>query len=340
MSTEEHRNLATAHLNRLRRRAVWLAVLSAGVLFVAEGILEYLSRRGPGLLINYIPRIAAIVLVGYFFSRFAIALFRQSRAAALQSSEGAIRLEKRFRALIENGTDMIVLLSGDGGVRYVSPSVSRMVGYSAQEILGRSLLDVIVPDDHGRIKNDLNELCRKPENLRSDTYRIYHKDGSWHWISVQMRNLLADPNVAAIVCNARDITDWKLTNDSLRSLTNGVPVGIYRTTSSGEFLAANPALTQMLGYSDEREAFISNAMDLYVDPGDRVRWQELMARKGSVRNFEFRALRRDGTIIWVRDSGRAVRDEHKGITYYEGALEDITDRKQAEQALLDTQVNS
>jgi PAS domain S-box-containing protein len=333
------RNLGLANLNRLKWRAVWLPSLSIAILIIGEHILEYRRPHADWLhlLTFHLPLIAVVALGAYLFSTFTFRIIRRSQEEILRRNAEAISLEKRFGALIENSTDLIILLSAEGVVRYISPSVTRMLGYTPQELIGRSLLNEIVPHDHVRVKNVLYEAARKAESVLSDSFRIYHKDGNWHWINVLLRNLLDDPNIGAIVWNARDITDWKLASDSLRSLTDGVPVGIYRSAVSGEILTANPAFVKILGFPNEGDLLTTNAMDFYADAGDRLRWQELMARNGMVRDFEYRARRRDGTIIWVKDSARRVQDEHKGITYYEGAIDDVTDRKQAERALLDRQ---
>lgn len=115
-----------------------------------------------------------------------------------------------------------------------------------------------------------------------------------------------------------------------RRLFENVPLGIYRTTPDGRILDANAALVEMLGYPN-REALIDiKATDSYVDPQDRRRWQELIERQGSVQHFETQLRRRDGCIIWVEDNTQAVRDAEGRVLYYEGSLQDITERRQAE----------
>jgi PAS domain S-box-containing protein/putative nucleotidyltransferase with HDIG domain len=118
-----------------------------------------------------------------------------------------------------------------------------------------------------------------------------------------------------------------------RSLFERVPVGLYRISLKGRILDANPALVQMLGYPGRESLLTVNAFDLYVDFEDRRRWQALMDRNGVVRNFEVRMRRYDGTIIWVENNARAVRDVEGRELYYEGSLEDITERKRAEERL-------
>jgi PAS domain S-box-containing protein len=118
-----------------------------------------------------------------------------------------------------------------------------------------------------------------------------------------------------------------------RSLFERVPVGFYRTTPEGQILDANPALMEMLGYPDLDTMLEADAADMYVNAEDRRRWQTLMEREGVVRNFEAQLRRCDGTVIWAQDSARAVRNGEGRVLYYEGVVEDITERKEAEEAL-------
>jgi PAS domain S-box-containing protein len=116
-----------------------------------------------------------------------------------------------------------------------------------------------------------------------------------------------------------------------RSLFDGVPVGLYRTDVEGKFLEINAAMLEMLGFSARESLEAVKAPDLYVDPADRVRWQSLLAEYGTILDFETHFRRQDGTMIWVRDNARALRDSTGKITSYEGSIKDITGRKLAEQ---------
>ena len=118
-----------------------------------------------------------------------------------------------------------------------------------------------------------------------------------------------------------------------RSLFEDIPVGLYRTTPRGQILDANPALAEMLGYPDRDSLLEVNAADVYVNAEDRRRWQTTMEGEGVVQGFEAQLRRRDGTTIWGRESARSVRDGEGRVLYYEGGVEDITKRKQAEEVL-------
>jgi PAS domain S-box-containing protein len=123
------------------------------------------------------------------------------------------------------------------------------------------------------------------------------------------------------------------TEERYRTLFEGVPVGLYRTTPKGQILDVNPALVEMLGFPDRDTALAANAADGYANPEDRARWRALMDHEGVIRDFEAQWRRYDGKSIWVKDSARCVRDADGQVLYYEGSLEEITQRKRAEQAL-------
>lgn len=115
-----------------------------------------------------------------------------------------------------------------------------------------------------------------------------------------------------------------------RSLFEHVPIGLYRTTPDGRVLDVNPAALQIMRVPDRKTALQIYVPDMYVHPKDREIWRRAMGRQGVVENFEYQARCYDGTVIWVRDNARAVKDERGHVLYYEGAIEDVTAQKRAE----------
>ena len=124
-----------------------------------------------------------------------------------------------------------------------------------------------------------------------------------------------------------------------RSLFERVPVGLYRTTSEGQVLDVNPTLVRMLGYPSREAMLTIHVADGYGDEKERTQWQTLIEREGVVRGVETQWRRLDGTIIWVRESALAIRDNEGRITHYEGVVEDITEHKQAEEKLRESEAN-
>jgi PAS domain S-box-containing protein len=118
-----------------------------------------------------------------------------------------------------------------------------------------------------------------------------------------------------------------------RSFLDGIPVGLYRTTPDGRFLEVNSTMANMLGYPDRESLLSVTAIDLYVNPEDRPRWQVMLEKKGLVRKFEVQFCKTDGTIIWINNAARVVKCDQGKILHYQGSLEDISERKQAEEEL-------
>jgi len=116
-----------------------------------------------------------------------------------------------------------------------------------------------------------------------------------------------------------------------RSLFEGVPVGIYRSSPEGRLLDVNPALINMFGYPDRATVLRMNATDFYTNTLDRTRWQAELERDGGASSFEMQMYTYHRTVIWVQNNARIARGADGDVLYYEGSLEDITARKQAEQ---------
>ena len=120
-----------------------------------------------------------------------------------------------------------------------------------------------------------------------------------------------------------------------RSIFENAVEGIFQTTPAGEYLSANPALAAIYGY-ESAEAFLeatANAQDIYVDPSRRQAFMALMDQDGAVSLFEAQVYRQDGGIIWISESARSVNNEDGTLAFYEGTVEDITDRKASEEEL-------
>jgi PAS domain S-box-containing protein len=127
------------------------------------------------------------------------------------------------------------------------------------------------------------------------------------------------------------VTSLQESERGYRSLLDTVPVGLYRSTPDGRLLEANQSLVQILGYPDLQTLLTDQAVDRYLHREDRERWRSLIEQDGLVRNWEGQLRRYDGTIIWVRNSATAVRNAAGQVRYYQGVIEDITDRKRAEE---------
>ena len=130
-----------------------------------------------------------------------------------------------------------------------------------------------------------------------------------------------------------EITERGKAEEKYRGIFENTVEGIFQSTSEGRYLSVNPALARMLGY-DSPQDLIAGVNDirrqLYVNPEDRTYFQKALEEDGFVRQFVTEEYRRDGSRIWVSINARAVLGSDGGIGYYEGTVEDITDRKKAE----------
>jgi PAS domain S-box-containing protein len=115
----------------------------------------------------------------------------------------------------------------------------------------------------------------------------------------------------------------------LRSLFDTVPVALFRVTPAGQILDANPAAVRMFGYRDRESLLRATTGELYVHPADHQRWQTMLDRGEPVREFEVEMRRPDGTTIWASLNFQAARESRIGAVRYDGAAEDITERKRA-----------
>jgi PAS domain S-box-containing protein len=124
--------------------------------------------------------------------------------------------------------------------------------------------------------------------------------------------------------------------EKFRSIFENSVSGIFQTTPDGRYLNVNPALARIYGYNTEDElmARISDiGRLLYVDPARRAEFIRLMQQQGVIKDFESQVYRKDGSVIWISENARAVTDRKGQIQYYEGTVEDITARKEAEEKL-------
>ena len=124
--------------------------------------------------------------------------------------------------------------------------------------------------------------------------------------------------------------------DPYRSIFENAIEGIFQTTPSGQYLNVNPALAKMYGYASPAEMIrhLTHIEDqLYVDSSRRAAFVETMRRHGAVRSFESEIYRKDGSTIWISENARAVLNPDRTVSYYEGMVEDITERKLLEEKM-------
>jgi PAS domain S-box-containing protein len=141
----------------------------------------------------------------------------------------------------------------------------------------------------------------------------------------------------------RNITEQKQAEEALRiaeenyrSIYENALEGIFQTTPEGRYLSVNPAMARIYGYDSPQE-MVERITDLeqqiYVDPEARLEFKRFMEQNDQVINFEYRTYQKDGDIIWVEENTRTVRNDKGQLLYYEGMIQDISERKYRETEL-------
>jgi PAS domain S-box-containing protein len=218
---------------------------------------------------------------------------------ALQESE------QHFRRLIENSSDVATVLDARGVSTYQSPSVERVFGYTAEEMLGTSAFDRIHPDDAPAAAAVLRAIFAEPGTVKQVEFRYRHKDGSWRVVEALGRTLLPDSAEAGVVINGRDVTERRVAEEALRR-------------------------------SEERFRAVGENAFAYVHPDDVAPTMErlagVLAAPGEAQRTEFRWLHRDGEWRIVEAVGRTLSPTSAAAGLVVTSR-DVTERRRAEAAL-------
>ena len=172
------------------------------------------------------------------------------RDAALRrriAEEMRERSERRFRALVDHGFDLILLTDRDGAVEYASRSVRMALGYRADELRGQNVFDFLHRSDLARAQAVHAAVMAAPGTVRRVEARVHHKDGTWRTFDVALVNRLDDAAVGAVVLNARDVTEKRALEQQLRQAQKLEAVGRLAGGIAHDF---NNVLTAILGLSD------------------------------------------------------------------------------------------
>ena len=159
-------------------------------------------------------------------------------------------------------------------------------------------------------------------------------------LGAQLADLAAPDADARLVALRSDLARHAAAAENFRGMFEHATIGIFQTTADGRYLSCNPALAAIYGYAspEELQASVQDIKrQLYVEDSTRPHFIRLMKEHDRVSEFEARIFRKDGRIIWISESARAVRDGQGALLYYEGFVTDITRRKAAEEALRESE---
>lgn len=261
-----------------------------------------------------------------------------------------VQSELQFRSLIQNSSDMITVLDAEGVIRYQSPSVTSILGYQPQELLGRLLLDLVHPEDVLRVKQALQEVVQRPGSRLSLECRYQRRDSSWCFLGCAGRNLLNDPTITGIVINSRDITGHKLAEEALResqgklaALIDSLPGIVFSRLDDPDWSMQylSQGCQDLTGYSNAE--LVKTGQGLYqqiVVPEDRPAVLAAIAAAIAHKQpygVEYRIITRTGEQKWLWEKGSGVFNASGTVLSVEGFITDITDRKETEEALRESE---
>ncbi len=228
----------------------------------------------------------------------------------------------------------------------VSPLFSALTQYTHEDLACQHL-SLLQGSATGSPLLDVISRAVKKECASSGELLLYRKDGTSFWGEWFLLPITGDAQPALVAIGIRDISariegEKKLKDDraAWRGMFDNAVEGIYRSTVEGHYIDVNPALARMYGY-DGPDQLLSQVSDIshqiYVDPSFRERFKNEIAKFGVVKGLEYQVRRLDGSILWISESARLVRDSKGAVRYYEGFIEDITTRKEAERKLYESQ---
>jgi PAS domain S-box-containing protein len=264
-----------------------------------------------------------------------------------RAEETLVESERQLQLIYENMRDTVWLMDMRLKVTWISPSVIRTRGFTLEELQALPLDRHLTPASLALMTEVIAEQIT-PANLADKNGEIvierdlefYRKDGTTFWgdtVATLLRS--GDGIPLGFLCVGRDVTHRKqaeeairIAEDTYRNIFLNSQIGLFRTdVRTGLILDANDTVARFIGYND-RDSLLAepfNIAERYVDPTDRKRINSLLQADGEFQNYEARFLKNDGSIMWMRFSGRLIKE--KG--WIEGVSEDITGRKIAEQAL-------
>ncbi len=259
-----------------------------------------------------------------------------------KKADEALRKEKNlFQMLFDNLPDKIFFKDSQHRFVRVNRTKAQEQNVTPEEMIGKTDFDYFPKEIAENSLKDDEYILKTGKSIVEKEEVIYEGEGGRRWVAVTKlprRNELGE--IIGTMGIASDITQRKLTEETLkeseeryRSLFNRVPVGLYRTTPSGEILEANDALVELLHYENKEALMKDNAKNQYIDPDARKQWSEKLLKRGTLRNYESQTRCADNQIIWLKENARVVKDEKGDVLYYEGSFEDITERKRAEEEL-------
>jgi PAS domain S-box-containing protein/putative nucleotidyltransferase with HDIG domain len=264
-----------------------------------------------------------------------------------QTMEALRKSEEKFRSLFETTHEAIGTSGPDGRILDANPAMARLLGVKAQEdLIGLPAVDLYAdPVDRKTLFAEL----KKNGYVENFELTLVKQDGSGDHVHIlgnatlhadEKGNTLRTDFIFSDITERKKAVEFlRESEEKYRTLTENINVGIYRNTPGpeGRFIEANPAIVKVFGYSS-KEIFLNvSVSELYQNPDRRKMFNGKMLENGYVKNEEVLLKRKDGTPFLGSVTAVAIYDEKGKVKYYDGVIEDITERKRSEEIIRESE---
>jgi len=252
--------------------------------------------------------------------------------------------EREYRAVINSVSDVIFETDEMGRLMFLNETWKKMTLREVSDTMNESLFTMIDPADQQKQRDMFEELVRGERQAYRVETRLNLGHNTFKPVEVAFSMLrMTEEKSIRVVGTITDIEKRRRAEMAVREaeqrfraiFENSVS-GIYQVSPDGRFLNANMALAEMLGYGTPGEMMASITdigSQLYVRPDERKEFVQKLLFEGRVSGHEAEVMRRDGKHMWLMQNARVVRSERGGVEYYEGSVWDVTERKEADDAM-------
>ncbi|PKN04622.1 MAG: hypothetical protein CVU74_05955, partial [Deltaproteobacteria bacterium HGW-Deltaproteobacteria-9] len=243
--------------------------------------------------------------------------------------------ETEKTVILESVSDMIFYIDTDMRVIYSNLALEKFFNMPSGCLGGKVCYNAL----HHRDKPC--HVCPALRAMQSGKpHESYVSSFGRHWLLSGYPVREESGAITGAIEVVSDITNLRNAEEKYRSIFDNATEGIYQSTPDGRIISANPALAKMFGY-DSPESMMSEVASvgrsLYAYPDKRQEFLRMVEEQGIAKNFEFEGSKKDGERIYVSDNARAVKDSQGNTLYYEGIIQDITERKRVEDALRESE---
>jgi PAS domain S-box-containing protein len=302
-----------------------------------QGIIKYKKKNGEIIT-------AEIVNTIIDFDGRTARLTQANDITEKLKSEQALKLsEQRFRALVQEGSDLTAILDINGAYKYVSPTSSTILGISAEQLIGENLFDFIHEDDKNRVMNQF-KLLASQKRLHVMPFRFRNGENKWRWVETIFTNLSDDQAIEGIVANSRDVTESIENEIKLKDSVERYNIVAKATSdiiwdrdfSTGK-ITWNKGLQGVFGYPDKDQVTDVDWWYSKLHPDDRGRVTNIINFNFDNHNTrwqdEYRFQCHDGSYKYVFDRVFLEIDKIGKPIRMIGAMQDITQKKEEVQRL-------